>query len=83
MSSECNITSFVLGVTLIIRLEKCVQGLLQYNLMLRLIMDIRIQYFPFSSSSFVVDSVNISDNVVLVITSECVLELVNVLSGVC
>jgi len=64
-------------MTLIIHLEKCVQGLLQYHLMLRLIMNIS-QYHPFSSSSFVIDAVNISDNVVLMITSECVQELVNV-----
>ena len=54
------------------------QGLLHYHLMLRLIMNIRIQYHPFSSSSFVIDAVNISDNVVLVITSVCAQELVNV-----
>jgi len=41
-------------------------------------MNIRIQYHPFSSSSFVIDAVNISDNVVLVITSVCAQELVNV-----
>jgi len=39
-------------------------------------MNIRIQYHPFSSSSFVIDAVNISDSVVLVITSACVQELV-------
>jgi len=76
VSSKCNITSFGHGVTLIIHLEKCVQGLLHYHLMLRLIMNIRIQYHPFSSSSFVIDAVNISDSVVLVITSACVQELV-------
>jgi len=35
-------------------------------------MNFRIQYHLFSSSSFVVDAVNISDNVVLMIASECV-----------
>ena len=78
MSSKCNITSFRKGVTLIIHIEKCVQGLLQHNLMLRLIMNFRIQYHPFSSSSFVVDAVNIFESVVLVITSECAQILVNV-----
>jgi len=50
--------------------------------MLRLMMNIRIQCHPFSTSLFVVDAVNISDSVVLMITSECVQELVNVLSEV-
>jgi hypothetical protein len=82
VSLKCNITSFGHGVTLIIHLEKHVQGLLQYHLMLRLMMNIRIQCHSFSTSSFVVDALNISDSVVLVITSECVQEIVNVLSEV-